>query len=122
MVQKNTFLVVGMALAIVLSALTLPACSKSRNPSDSIITGEIKDIRQQTTGYPWEVDVLIQSSESVDSKPSATEGKEGQVITAKTDEDLNLFKVGQTITARVKYLGDVPQPGISLYIYDVNWW
>ena len=129
--QKNIFLVAWMAVAIFL-ALALSACSGSSNPgpapspgggavvrSDSIITGQIKAIRQQTTGYPWEVDVLIQSSESVDTLPNPTQDKVGQVITAKTDEDLTSFKVGQTITARVKYVGDVPQPGISLYIYNI---
>jgi len=134
MSQKNIFLVVGMALAIILSALILTACSRSSNPSptpspggggavvqsDSIITGQIRAIRPQTTGYPWEVDVLIQSSESVDSLPNPTKDKVGQVITAKTDEALNSFKVGQTITARVKYVGDVPKPGISLYIYRIE--
>ncbi len=121
--QTNTFLVVGMALAIILSALVLSACSGSSNPSpspsptaipspggggavvrsDSIISGEIRAIRQQTAGYPWEVGVLVKSSESVDSLPNPTGDK-----------------VGQLITARVKYIGDVPRPGISLYIYNIK--
>lgn len=88
--------------------------------SDSIISGEIKVIRQQTTGYPWEVDVLIQSAEDVDSLPNPVKDKVGQVVTAKTDEDLSSFHVAQQITARVKYVGDVPLPGISLYIYNIK--
>jgi len=88
--------------------------------SDSIITGEIRAIRQQTTGYPWEVDVLVQSSVSVDSLPNPTMDKVGQVITAKTDEDVSSLKAGQMITTRVKYVGDLPQPGISLYIYTIE--
>jgi hypothetical protein len=115
--QKNTF--PAMAMTIILSALILSACSGCSSPaqtpspigggavvqSDSVITGKIE--------------VLIQSSESVDSLPNPTEGKVGQVITARTDEDLNSYKAGQTITARIKYTGDVPKPGISLYIYSI---
>ena len=88
--------------------------------SDSIITGEIKAIRQQTTGYPYEMDVLVLSSNSVDSLTNPTMDKVGQVITAYTDEDVSSFKAGQAITAQVKYAGDVPQPGISLYIYNIE--
>jgi hypothetical protein len=134
--QKNTFLSIGMAAAVILSMLILAACSANSSPSptttpspggggavvrsDSIITGEIRSIRQQTTGYPWEVDVLVESSESVDSLVNPTGDKIGQVITAQTDEDLSPFKTGQMITARVKYIGDVPKPGISLYIYSLE--
>jgi hypothetical protein len=134
--QRNTLLSVGMAMAVILSVLILSACSTDSSPtsiptpspggggaivqSDSIISGEVKAIRQQPTGYPYEMDVLVLSSDNVDSLPNPTVDKVGQAITAKTDEDVSLFKVGQTITARVKYVGDVPQPGISLYIYDVE--
>lgn len=135
--QKNKLPLIGMATAIILSALMLTACSGASTPkptptppsppgggavvqSDSIITGEIKAIRQQATGYPWEMDVLIQSSQSVDSLPNPTKDKVGQVITAETDEDVSSLKAGQTVSARVKYIGDVPQPGISLYIYSIE--
>ena len=131
--QKSILLVLSMAAAVILSLLTAGACSKSNTPSptpapgggavvqsDSIVSGEIRAIRRQTTGYPWEVDVLVQSSDSVGSLPNPTKDKVGQVITAKADEDLASFKVGQTIDGRVKYVGDVPQPGISLYIYDLK--
>jgi hypothetical protein len=114
--------------------MVLIACSGKSNPgqtptpppgggaivqSDSIITAEIKAIRQ-TTGYPWEVDVLVQSSDSVGDLPNPTKDKVGQVITAKADENLSSFKVGQIITGNVKYVGDVPKPGISLYIYNIK--
>ncbi len=135
--RKRGYVIV-MFMVIVLSLLVLSACSgnttssptTSTSPSpggggavvqsDSVITGEIKAIRQQTTGYPWEADVLVQSSEDVNGLPNPTKDKVGQVITAKTDEDLGAFTVGQTITARVKYVGDVPLPGISLYIYEIK--
>ncbi len=88
--------------------------------SNSLITGEIRAIRPQSAGYPWEIDVLVQSSENVDDLPNPTADKVGQVITARTDQDLSLLKIGQKISANVKYVGDVPKPGISLYIYDIK--
>ncbi len=88
--------------------------------SDSIISAQIKAIRKQTSGFPWEIDVLIQSSTDINNLPNPTKDKIGQVITTRTDEDLSAFKVDEVITARVKYVGDVPKPGISLYIYDVK--
>jgi hypothetical protein len=88
--------------------------------SDSVITGEIKAVRPQQTGYSWEMDVLIESSVNVDDLPNPTMDKVGQVITAKTDEDVSILKVGQEISAKVKYVGDVPKPGISLYIYNIK--
>lgn len=133
MTRKNFMLATMIVLTSVLFLMALVACSPSISSttpspggggavvqSDSIITGEIKAIRPQTTAYPWEIDVLIQSSESVGSLPNPTIDKVGQVITAKTDIDPSAFKVGQTISARVKYVGDVPKPGISLYIYDIK--
>ena len=88
--------------------------------SDSIITGEIKTIRPMVTGYPWEADVLITGSQDVDRLPNPVKDKTGQVVTLKTNIDLSGFHSGQKITARVKYVGDVPLPGISLNIYDIR--
>lgn len=87
--------------------------------SDSIVTAAIQAIRQQTSGYPWELDILVQSSTDVDSLPNPTKDSVGKVITVKTDQDMNSFKVNDAIAARVKYVGDVPKPGITLYIYDI---
>ena len=120
-----------VATIILLVGFTLSACSRSSNPSpapgggavinsDSIITGQIKAIRPEATGYPWEVDVLIQTSQNVGDLPNPTGDKIGQIITAKTDVNMNSFSVGQIVTARVKYVGDVPKPGISLYIYNIT--
>jgi hypothetical protein len=123
----------GLLCLIIILVLVLNACTSAPAPaptpspgeggtvvrSDSLITGEIRAIRQQPTGYPWEIDVLIQSSNNVDSLPNPTSDKVGQVVTAQTDEDLSSFNIGETIKARIKYVGDVPEPGISLYIYNI---
>jgi len=122
-----------LAAVLLLSVIAVSACNSNAPTltptpgpggavinSDSVITGEIKAIRPQTTGYPWEVDVLVQSSESVGNLPNPTSDKVGQVVTCKTDQDVASFAVDEAINARVKYVGDVPQPGITLYIYNIT--
>ena len=125
--------------AVILVTLLLVACSSgastppgttSTSPgggggdtvvrSDCIISGELQAIRQQSTGYPFSVDVFIFSSDNVDSLPNPTFDKVGQVITAETDENMESFKPGQRISAHVKYVGDVPSPGISLYLFNIT--
>ena len=88
--------------------------------SDSLITANIQAIRPQTTGYPWEVDVLILTSNDVSNLPNPTRDSVGKVVTVKTDQDMTMYKVGDAITARVKNVGDVPKPGITLYMYSIN--
>jgi hypothetical protein len=130
MFRTNSTRIMALLLMVILSTFTVISCNnspKTSSPgngaviqSDSIIIAEIKAVRAQKTGYPWEMDILVQNSENVGSLPNPTEDKIGQVITTKTDEDLLSLQVGQIITARVKYVGDVPKPGISLYIYNIK--
>jgi hypothetical protein len=87
--------------------------------SDSVITAKIQAVRNQPTGFPWEVDVLIENSVDVGSLPNPTKDSVGKVITVKTDEDMTPYKVGDVINAKVKYVGDVPKPGITLYMYNI---
>jgi hypothetical protein len=133
---RNMISLVGIVAVVILSGLIFPACSSSSSSnttdtpstevgktvvrSDCIINGEIKSISKQTTGYPWKLDVLINSSTNVDDLPNPTIDKVGKVVTMVTDVDLTSIKELQTVTAHVKYAGDIPQPGISLYIYDVG--
>jgi hypothetical protein len=135
--SKTGWKLVGIILAFVMISSSVISCSKSGSTtqtttpspgvgggaivqSDSIITAQVKAIRKQITGYPWEVDVLVQTSANVDTLPNPTSDKIGQVITTKSDEDMSSFKVGQAITAKVKYVGDVPKSGITLYLYNVK--
>jgi hypothetical protein len=87
--------------------------------SDSVVTAKIQAIRSQATGFPWEVDVLIESSVDVGNLPNPTKDSVGKVITVKTDQDMTSYKVGDVINAKVKYVGDVPKPGITLYVYNI---
>ena len=88
--------------------------------SDSIIAGKIVAVRSESTGHPWQIDVQVLTSQDVGTLPNPTKDKIGQTVTFYTDENAGLFKVGQTIEAHVKYAGDVPKPGIVLYIYDMK--
>lgn len=88
--------------------------------SNSIIAGEIRAIRQKSSGYPWEIDVLIQTAQDVSNLPNPVKDKVGQVVTVETDENMQPFKVGQKINANIKYVGDVPKPGIILYMYNIT--
>ena len=88
--------------------------------SDSIVTAKIQTIQKQTTGYPWTIDVLIQSSVDVDNLVNPTKDSVGKVITVKTDQDMTSFKTGDVVIAKVKYTGDVNTPGgVNLYMYNI---
>ncbi len=88
--------------------------------SDSLITANIQAINKQASGYPWSVDILIQSSTDVNNLPNPTKTSIGKTVTVKTDQDMSTFHINDLITARVKDVGDVPQPGITLYMYSIN--
>jgi hypothetical protein len=129
---KKILRVFAIGLAI-MSVLNATACGSGSTPtttvsgpgggaivnSDSIVTAKIQAIRKTANGYPWELDVLIQTSMDVDKLPNPVKDSVGRVITARTDQDMAPFKTGELVTARIKYVGDVPKPGITLYIYDI---
>ena len=129
-----------LVLVFIMSASILTACSKTPSPttvpptttpvvggpgggaiinSDSVVTAQIQAINKQTSGYPWQLDVLIQSSVDVGILPNPTKDSIGKVISVKTDQDMTSFTVNDVVTSRVKYVGDVPLPGITLYIYNI---
>ena len=88
--------------------------------SDSIVTATIQSITKQSTGYPWKMDVLIQSTMDVNNLPNPVKDSIGKTVTVVTDENMTSFKVSDTKTAQIKYVGYVNTPsGISLYIYIV---
>jgi hypothetical protein len=131
MIQKM-IRIFALGLAIV-SVLNATACRSGGTPtttvsgpgggaivnSDSVVTAKIQAIRKTATGYPWELDVLIQTSTDVDKLPNPVKDSVGKVVTVKTDQDVASYTAGETVTARIKYVGDVPKPGITLYIYNV---
>ncbi len=111
---------VSCGSAAATTPVTSPGGSGAVVNSDCIITAEIKAVRAQTTGFPWEVDILVKTSQNVGDLPNPTKDSVGSVITVKTNENMALYKTGDIITGRVKYTGDVPKPGITLELYDVK--
>ncbi len=132
---KKELLTLFAVVAVMVAIFALTGCVGAAGPvtgpapggpgggavinSDSIVTAKIQAIRHPASGYPWELDILIQDSVDVGSLPNPTKDDVGKVITVKTDQDMAFFKVSDTVTAKVKYVGDVPRPGITLYIYDI---
>jgi hypothetical protein len=96
---KKLFLILSVALATITS-VSLIACNAKPAPttttspgvggeavvnSDSIVIATIQSITKETSGYPWQLDVLIQSSTDVGSLPNPTKDSVGKTVTVKTD-------------------------------------
>jgi hypothetical protein len=132
LVKKYVPLVV-VALALILMAAA-GACTSSTTTtptttrpgsvavinSDSIVTAQIQSITAQSTGYPWKMNVLIQSTTNVGDLTNPVSDSIGKVVTVVTDQDMSAYEVNDVVTAKIKYVGDVDIPaGISLYMYNV---
>ena len=88
--------------------------------SDSNVTARIQSISYQSSGYPWKLDVLIQSTQDVGTLVNTVKDSVGKVVTVFSDQAMTSFKVGDVVTARIIYSGDVNIPGgVRLYLYDV---
>jgi hypothetical protein len=121
----------SIVLAFAMSVGTLVSCAKttittsstqlgrSLVQNDSIITGEIKAIKSMATGYPWEIDVQVTSSQNVVILINPTIDKVGQIVQFRTDVSTKGLTPGQVITAHAKLTGDV-EIGTILYIYDIQ--
>ena len=121
-----------LSIAAVLSACAPPPAQgipATTNPgpggglvinSDSIITGTIVAIHNESTGYPWRIDVQVLTSQDVGTLPNPTKDVIGKTVSFYTDENIGAFRTGQSIKAHVKYAGDVPKPEIILYIFDIK--
>ncbi|HXX59050.1 MAG TPA: hypothetical protein VEI27_00040 [Dehalococcoidales bacterium] len=88
--------------------------------SDSIDTVQIQSITKQTNGHAWKLDVLIQSTQDVDSLPNPVAQNLHNTVSVYCDEDLSGFRANDIATCRIKYAGDVNIPGgIYLLMYNV---
>ncbi len=130
-------LTAAAALIILMLILSVVACKSSTTAatatstaispvkgevinSDSIDTVQIVDINAQSTGYPWQLDVVIESTAGVGALFNPVALNVGDVVSVVTDEDMSKFSPNDVVTAKIKYTGDVNIPGgIRLYLYNV---
>jgi hypothetical protein len=109
------------------SSATTPASATTISPgngevinSDSIDTVQIIGITTQTTGYPWLLQVVIESTASVGTLPNPVALSVGDIVNVVTDQDMSTFNVNDVVTAKIKFAGDVNiSGGIRLYMYNV---
>jgi nitrogenase subunit NifH len=88
--------------------------------SDSIDTVQIVDVNAQSTGYPWQLDVVIDSTGNVGILFNPVALNVGDVVSVVTDQDMSMFNANDIVKAKIKYTGDVNiQGGIRLYLYNV---
>ena len=88
--------------------------------SDSIDTVQIVDINAQSTGHPWQLDVVIESTAGVGTLFNPVALNVGDVVSVVADQDMSTFSANDVVTAKIKYTGDVNIPGgIRLYMYNV---
>ena len=123
-----TILMLVLSAAACKSGTTAPtATSAAITPgngavinSDSIDTVQIVDINPQSTGYPWQLDVVIESTASIGALFNPVALNVGDVVSVVTDQDMSAFNANDVVTAKIKYAGDVNIPGgIRLYLYNV---
>jgi len=134
--MKKVFLA-GAALTILMLMLFASACKSSSTTttatspvispgngevinSDSIDTVQIVDVNAQSTGYPWQLDVVIDSTGNVGILFNPVALNVGDVVSVVTDQDMSMFNANDIVKAKIKYTGDVNiQGGIRLYLYNV---
>ena len=61
--------------------------------SDSIVNAKIQSLSAQSSGYPWKLDMMLQSTQDVGTLINPVKDSVGKVITVFTDQDLKAFKV-----------------------------
>ena len=134
--MKKVFLA-GAALTILMLMLFASACKSSSTTttatspvispgngevinSDSIDTVQIVDVNARSTGYPWQLDVVIDSTGNVGILFNPVALNVGDVVSVVTDQDMSMFNANDIVKAKIKYTGDVNiQGGIRLYLYNV---
>ena len=124
MVKLKKVIAIALTLASILPLPGLFSCSPggatAGPPGDSKITGEAKAVHQYTSGYPYDVDFIVLTSEDVDTLPNPTKESIGAEITAQTNEDIQGLDPGEKFTANVKWAINASKPVPIFYIYNVK--
>jgi hypothetical protein len=87
--------------------------------ADSVVTAQIINIAAQSTGYPWTLVLVIESTSNVGTLLNPVADSIGDMVTVVTDQDMSTFNVNDTITARITIAANANgASGINLYMYD----
>ncbi len=113
-------LLLAFATACTATAATTTSGGALVVNSQAAITARIIEVESNPSGYPWRIDLQLLSAQNVNDLPNPVSSQVGLEIIAYTDQNVNDLRAGQSVSARVKLTGDVPQPGITLYIYDIK--
>jgi hypothetical protein len=130
--MKKVILAAATAMTLILS-LSVVGCNDNNSTAttaagspgettiaDSIVTAQIISITAQSTGYPWMVGLLIESTNSVGTLLNPVEYSVGDAVAVLTNQDMSTFNENDTITAKITIATNTnASGGISLFMYSV---
>ena len=130
--MKKVILAAATAMTLILSlsvvgckgnnttATTATVSLGETTTADSIVTAQIISITAQSTGYPWMVGLLIESTSNVGTLLNPVEYSVGDAVAVVTNQDMSTFNENDTITAKITIAADTnASGGINLYMYNV---
>lgn len=125
MTKRKILMIVALSMAAFVSMLAIPSCGGPSGPTtgpagDSAVTGQVKAIRKHNSGYPYDFDATVLSSQDVGSLPNPTKDKVNQTITLWSNDNLKNLDDGENFTANVKLVNDPSKPDPIFFAYNVN--
>ncbi|MDD5287565.1 MAG: hypothetical protein PHY28_00410 [Dehalococcoidales bacterium] len=126
----NITLLLVSILPVVLLSLTVVSCTDEAPvttsppvqvpaaPNDSIVTAETVAIQEGEGSLPWVLTIEIQTSQNVPGTPNMTSDKIGQQLLVRTDENVSKLRIGQVITAHVRFEGD--EHSSFYFMWDIH--
>jgi len=95
-----------------------PSPPSTVEPNETIITGNLVEVRVISGDYPWELDVKVFSASDVVGRKNLIKAQVDQVITARTKQYLLGFSKGQGITCNMRVEGD--EKGTYNVAWDIH--
>lgn len=75
-------------------------------PNDSIVAAEIVSVKPLTGGFAFEMEIRLTDSQNLPGSINMTKDKVGQVLTAKTQDNLVEYKAADLISGNLRFAGD----------------
>jgi hypothetical protein len=95
-----------------------PATSASVEPNETTVTGNLVAARVSSADYPYEFDIRVFAVSEVMGKANLIKAEVDQVITAKTNQYLLGFSIGQGITCSMRV--EMGEQGSFYYAWDIH--